>query len=137
MNDHVDELRAAFRYALERQPFSLAAIVVLAEHLPAIRTLPHGGRGLRDPSAPDQEPFLRALPPGERRPASRHDQNERGIWQRRYWEHTLRDEADFERHADYLHFNPMKHGHVQAVADWPFSSFHRFVRVACMRWTGA
>ena len=54
---------------------------------------------------------------------------ERGIWQRRYWEHTLRDGHDFARHADYIHFNPVKHGHVARAADWPYSSFHRMVRL--------
>jgi putative transposase len=54
---------------------------------------------------------------------------ERGIWQRRFWEHTLRDEDDFTRHADYIHFNPVKHGHVGRVADWPHSSFHRMIRL--------
>jgi putative transposase len=60
--------------------------------------------------------------------ASRVSKGERGIWQRRYWEHTLRDENDFARHADYIHFNPVKHGYVGRVADWPHSTFHRMVR---------
>lgn len=54
---------------------------------------------------------------------------ERGIWQRRYWEHTLRDEDDWRRHMDYIHYNPVKHGHVKHVADWPYSSFHRYVEM--------
>ena len=54
---------------------------------------------------------------------------ERGIWQRRYWEHTIRDEDDLARHIDYIHFNPVKHGHVTRVAAWPYSSFHRMVRL--------
>jgi len=61
--------------------------------------------------------------------ASRASKNERGIWQRRYWEHTLRNEADFARHADYIHYNPVKHGYVDQVIDWPHSSFHRFVKL--------
>src|SRR5215510_8314850 len=51
-----------------------------------------------------------------------------GLWQRRFWEHTIRDSGDFERHVDYIHFNPVKHRLVSRVRDWPFSSFHRFVR---------
>src|ERR1700743_2171271 len=54
---------------------------------------------------------------------------ERGIWQRRYWEHTIRDETDFERHINYVHINPVKHGLVTRVRDWPFSSFHRMVKL--------
>ena len=60
---------------------------------------------------------------------SRRIKGERGLWQRRYWEHTLRDEDDFSRHADYIHRNPVKHGHVGRVRDWPYSSFHRMVRL--------
>ena len=50
------------------------------------------------------------------------------LWQRRYWEHTIRDEWDLANHVDYVHWNPVKHGHVAQVADWPFSTFHRYVR---------
>jgi hypothetical protein len=53
---------------------------------------------------------------------------ETGIWQRRFWEHVIRDDADFERHVDYIHFNPVKHRHVTRVCDWPYSSFHRYVK---------
>lgn len=53
---------------------------------------------------------------------------ERGIWQRRYWERLIRNEGDFTAHVDYIHFNPVKHGHAARVADWPYSSFHRYVR---------
>ena len=56
------------------------------------------------------------------------DKSERGIWQRRYWEHLVRDETDFARHVDYIHWNPVKHGLVARVVDWPYSTFHRFVR---------
>ena len=73
--------------------------------------------------------FSRGLPQGERVSASRVRKRERGVWQRRYWEHTLRDEDNFARHVDYIHFNPVKHGHVYRVAAWPFSSFHRMVRL--------
>jgi len=55
------------------------------------------------------------------------NRRERGIWQRRYWEHAIRNDADLERHVDYIHFNPVKHGHVSKVCDWPHSSFHRYV----------
>ena len=71
----------------------------------------------------------RELPDGERISASRARKAERGIWRRRYWEHTLRDENDFARHFDYIHFNPVKHGHVGRVTDWEYSSFHRMVRL--------
>ncbi len=60
--------------------------------------------------------------------ASRAFRRERGIWQRRFWEHAVRDEEDYRAHVDYIHLNPVKHGHVAQVADWLHSSFHRFVR---------
>jgi len=72
--------------------------------------------------------FSRALPRGERVSRSRSSKGERGIWQRRYWEHAIRDEDDFARHADYIHFKSVKHGHAERVLDWPYSSFHRMVR---------
>jgi putative transposase len=61
-------------------------------------------------------------------PIARHRNGELALWQRRFWEHTIRDAGDFERHVDYIHFNPVKHRFVSRVGDWPFSSFHRFVR---------
>jgi hypothetical protein len=61
---------------------------------------------------------------------------ERGIWPRRFWEHVIRDELDYERHIDYIHYNPVKHGHVAKVVDWPYSSFHRFVRAVFITLNG-
>ena len=69
------------------------------------------------------------MPGGESISQSRAGKGERGIWQRRYWEHTVRDETDYARHMDYIHFNLMKHGYVSRVQDWPYSSFHRMVRL--------
>ena len=82
--------------------------------------------------------FSRGLPHGEPRSASREARGERGIWQRRYWEHLIRDDEDFARHADYIHINPVKHGHVKQAAEWPHSSFHRYVRAGILPldWAG-
>ncbi|MBV9811710.1 MAG: hypothetical protein JO326_03105 [Acetobacteraceae bacterium] len=71
--------------------------------------------------------FSAAISPGEERSASRIAKGERGIWQRRFWEHTVRDAEDFARHVDYVHFNPVKHGFAQCAGDWPYSSFRRAV----------
>lgn len=73
--------------------------------------------------------FSRGLAQGEVISASRVRKRERGIWQRRFWEHTIRGDDDFARHVDYIHFNPVKHGHVARAAAWPFSSFRRMVRL--------
>jgi len=72
--------------------------------------------------------FAKALPKQERLSAVRKARNERGIWQRRFWEHLIRDEADYARHVEYCTINPVKHGLVTRVRDWPHSSFHRDVR---------
>jgi len=72
--------------------------------------------------------FSRNLPKVERISASRIGKGERGIWQRRYWERQIRDETDYARHVDYIHYNPVKHGYAQTPLDWPYSSLHRFVR---------
>jgi putative transposase len=71
--------------------------------------------------------FSRYLPASVIRSRSKIAKREKGIWQRRYWEHAIRNESDLERHIDYVHFNPVKHGHVTRVTDWPHSSFHRYV----------
>ena len=71
--------------------------------------------------------FSRAIDTGERISASREKRRERGLWQRRFWEHLLRDQDDFNRHVDYIHWNPVKHGWVKQVSDWPHSSFHAYV----------
>ncbi|MEO5559734.1 MAG: transposase, partial [Dokdonella sp.] len=72
--------------------------------------------------------FSRRVPRTERRSARRMARKERGVWQRRYWERLLRDERDLRHHVEYIHFNPVKHGYVERVCDWPHSSFHRHVR---------
>jgi putative transposase len=136
--DYIDLLRQAFRYVRRRHPFDIEAIVVLPDHLHAIWTLPEGDADFALRWRLIKSMFSRGLPAGERRSASRAQKGERGIWQRRYWEHTLRDEEDFARYADYIHFNPVKHGHVSRVRDWPYSSFHRMVRfgVYPLDWAG-
>ena len=72
--------------------------------------------------------FSRNLETTERVSPSRSHKHERGIWQRRYWEHTIRDDEDFARHVEYIHFNPVKHGYAERAQDWPYSSFHHMVR---------
>ena len=72
--------------------------------------------------------FSKGLPKTEQFSASRATRGERGIWQRRYWEHFIRDERDFQAHMDYVHINPMRHGLVSRVQDWPYSTFHRAVQ---------
>jgi putative transposase len=125
--DHIDALREAFRQVKAAYPFHLDAMVVLPEHLHCIWTLPPGDAGYPDRWRRIKTAFSRSLPGRYPRSPSQIRKNERGIWQRRYWEHTLRDEEDYRRHMDYIHYNPVKHGHATHVADWPYSTFHRYV----------
>ena len=127
--DEIGSLRAAFRSTRSRHPFTLETIAVLPDHLHAIWTMPRGDSDFATRWNLIKGSFSRHVPAGERVSTSRQSRRERGIWQRRYWEHTIRDDDDFARHLDYIHFNPVKHGLVEHVADWPYSSFHRFVQL--------
>lgn len=136
---HIDALRQAVRQTRSRHPFEIIAMVVLPDHLHAIWALPPGDADYPLRWALIKSAFSRSLPKTECIRDSRLAKRERGIWQRRYWEHQIRDEADLQAHVDYLHFNPVKHGYVRCVADWPFSSFHRYVRQGLLPadWVGA
>jgi len=117
--DYVDDLRAATRSVKSDRPFDIDAIVVMPEHLHAIWTLP--------PYDADYSIRWREIKTRFARQIPRH-QYEGGVWQARFSEHTLRDQSDMENHIDYIHYNPVKHGYVDNVVDWPYSSFHRHVR---------
>jgi len=114
-----------------RYPFTITAIVLLPDHLHAVWTLPSGDAAYDQRWRSIKEDFTRKFlaKGGSEFPqsASRQAQRYRGIWQRRYWEHTCDDEDDLKRCVDYVHWNPKKHGLVENVSDWPWSSFHRFV----------
>ena len=104
-------------------------MVVLPDHLHTIWTLPEGDADFSTRWRLIKSAFSRNLTSDERISWSRATKGERGIWQRRYWEHTIRDEEDFTRHTDYVHINPVKHELVTRVKDWPYSSFHRMVKI--------
>lgn len=125
--NRIDLLRDAVRCVKQRRPFHIDAWVVLPDHLHAVWTLPEGDADFSGRWREIKKAFVKALPETEWRSAVRMEKGERGIWQRRFWEHTIRDEADYAAHVDYVHINPVKHGWVQQVADWPHSTFHRAV----------
>ena len=120
-------LRAAVARTRQLHPFRIDAWVVLPEHMHAVWTLPEGDAAFSARWALIKRWFSAAIPRGEGRSASRAGKAERGIWQRRFWEHTIRDAEDFARHVDYVHFNPVKHGLTTSVGDWPHSSFRQAV----------
>jgi len=137
LTDHIDMLRAAFRETRRHHPFTIDAMVVLPDHLHTVWTLPEGDADFATRWRLIKSAFSRSLVPGERVPKSRAAKGERGIWQRRYWEHTIRDENDFARHVDYIHINPLKHRLVARVKDWPYSSFRRMVKLGVYPWDWA
>ncbi|MDZ4158152.1 MAG: transposase [Anaerolineaceae bacterium] len=126
-------LRSAWMRVKARFPFTTIAIYLLPDHIHCIWTLPEGDTNysLRWSEIKRQfsEAYLKKIGSGESRNESRLKQGEAVIWQRRFWEHTIRDLDDYHHHLDYIHFNPVKHGLVENVVDWAWSSFHRFVRL--------
>ncbi|MGH8146989.1 MAG: REP-associated tyrosine transposase [Rhodanobacteraceae bacterium] len=126
--EHVDDLRTAVRIVKRRHPFEIIAWVVLPEHMHAIWTLPAGDHDFSGRWSLIKSGFSRAVARKDVVSASREGRRERGIWQRRFWEHWIRDEHDLQRHVDYVHINPVKHGHVKRAADWPRSSIHRHIK---------
>src|SRR5713101_2732152 len=123
----IDRPRRTYMSVQERYPFQTIAICVLPDHLHAVWSLPQDDADFSLRWSLIKSGFSRGLPGDMQRSSSKIARRERGIWQRRYWEHAIRDDADLERHVDYIHFNPVKHGHVSQVCDWPHSSFHRYV----------
>ena len=127
LTEHVGALRSAIMRTRRGLPFVTDAIVVLPDHLHIIVSLPAGDADFPSRLSLIKRRFTAAvLQAGVA--VARHNNGELILWQRRFWEHTIRDDRDFERHVDYIHFNPVKHGLVGRVRDWPHSSFHQYVR---------
>ncbi|MAK91491.1 MAG: transposase [Oleibacter sp.] len=124
-------LRSAMAEVRQTMPFCIDAMVLLPDHVHCIWTLPEGdsdcskrwGR-IKALYSRQMKNHITQVPLSE----SRLKRHEAGFWQRRFWEHCIRDEDDFRRHLDYIHLNPVKHKLVDDVKDWPYSSFHRYVR---------
>jgi len=127
--ERIDTLREAYRATRNERQFRTEAIVVLPEHMHALWTLPEGDTDFSTRWALIKARFTRAIERTKVCSMSRLRRRERGIWQRRFYEHAIRDENDFTQHIEYIHRNPVKHGWVEHVVDWPHSSFHRLVRL--------
>ena len=125
---HIDQLRAAVRRVKKLYPFDIIAWVVLPDHLHYIWRLPEKDANYVLRWRMIKLFFSKSLPKTERLSARRCIKGERGIWQRRYWEHLIRDEQDLREHIHYVHRITLKHGLVGQVIDWPFSTFHLYVR---------
>jgi len=135
---HIEALRESVRRTRIERPFHIDAWVVLPEHIHCVITLPPGDDDFSNRIKAIKIRFVRTLEPDEWRSPVRVAKGERGIWQRRFWEHAIRDDDDYARHLDYVHFNPVKHGHATSVAQWPYSTFHHCVRsgIYPMDWGG-
>ena len=136
---HIDLLRDIIRDVRRRHQFAIHGWVVLPEHMHCVLELPPSDTDFATRWRLIKGGFSKGLHATERRSAVRRARRERGIRQRRYWEHLIRDEQDYRAHLDYLHFNPVKHGHVRRVADWPYSTFHTWVERGAypLDWAGS
>jgi len=124
--ENIERLRAAFRLCLSRYPFEIEAIVVLPDHLHTVWRLPEGDANFSKRWMVIKRKFSAGLP-SRVVSDSKTNKREKGVWQRRFWEHCIRDEHDWRQHVDYIHFNPVKHGYVSAPQDWLYSSFNQAV----------
>ncbi|MCP3971861.1 MAG: transposase [Rhodobacteraceae bacterium] len=122
--DEVGRMRTAVREVMRARPFWIDAWVVLPDHQHCIWTLPEGDADYSARWGAIKHRFSRGLPPGRLR-ASHKMRREKGIWQRRFWEHHIRNNAELEATISYCRENPVKHGLVEQAQDWPFSSIHR------------
>ncbi len=125
---NIELLREAFRVTKHRHPFIIDACVILPEHLHCIWRLPEGDNDFSNRWQLIKTHFSKNITLDERISNSRKRKKERGIWQRRFWEHLIRDEQDYQNHVDYIHYNPVKHGYVQQTIDWRYSSFHLWLK---------
>ena len=127
--DAVNTLRKAFGVVRASRPFEINAIVIMPDHLHCIWTLPPNDEDFSTRWRLIKTWFTKhcdrtlLISPN----VARRRKMQQAVWQNRYWEHLLRDASDYENHVDYIHYNPCKHGLVTRPADWPYSSFHRFV----------
>ncbi len=138
LTSYIGALRDATRWTREHYPFHIDAFVILPDHLHAVWTLPPDDADFATRWRMIKTRFARAVPNGEHLNAARERRGERGIWQRRFWEHLIRSDEDYARHVEYCWINPMRHGLVTRVADWPHSSFHRDVETGIVPadWAG-
>jgi len=129
--ENIKLIRQAFQETMKLHPFVIDAIVFLPDHLHCIWTLPNGDSNYSMRWMLIKKHFSRncqIIYEGDVS-KSRLSKGERAFWQRRFWEHTIRDEHDYIKHVEYIHYNPVKHGLVEAPKDWIYSSFHRYVKL--------
>ena len=125
--EHIAYLRNTINLVKKRHPFIVDAMVVMPDHFHLLMTLPPNDNDFAKRIMLIKAGFSRSLPKTERINRSRKLKGERGIWQRRYWEHMIRNETDYARHVDYIHYNPVKHGCVKNASEWQYTTLHQFI----------
>jgi putative transposase len=135
--DHIDLLRKAYREVRQERPFETDAIVVLPDHIHSVWTLPAGDDDYSGRWRGIKSRFTHLLK-GRGIALASDARGEHRLWQRRFWEHTVRDADDLRRHVDYIHYNPVKHGLATTPLEWRWSSFHRYVKAGVLPadWAG-
>ncbi len=126
LTDEIDCLRQCLRDMRKKAPTKIDAVFVLPDHLHMVITLPEGDADYPQRLRYFKSQFTRML----KKLGYCLEKDRRGehnLWQRRFWEHTIKDEADYKYHVDYIHYNPVKHKLAKRVKDWPYSSFHQYV----------
>ena len=131
LTEHIDILRSNINRVKNNHPFKVDAMVILPEHLHAVITLPDDDSDYAKRWMLIKSGFSRQMPKKEIINQSKKNKRERGIWQRRYWEHQIRDDKDYENHVNYVHYvhyNPVKHGYVNQASEWSYSTIHQYIK---------
>lgn len=126
--DEIDLLRSVYGAVVAQQPVTCEAMVVLPDHIHAVWTLPEGDVDFSTRWKRIKGVFSKHCAAQGQVSPSKARRGEKGIWQRRFWEHAISGPADFRTHVEYCHFNPVKHGLVERAEDWPYSTLHRDMR---------
>ena len=137
--ENVALLRSSIKEVMQKHPFKIDAFVLLPDHLHCIWSLPQQDSDFSTRWRLIKSYFSRNFdqsnvgwvevrnPTNDAHAASRQKKKEKPVWQRRFWEHLIRDEKDLNQHVEYIHYNPVKHGLTKAPVDWEYTSFHRYV----------
>jgi putative transposase len=126
LTKYIDILRDAIHHVKKYRPFKIDTLVVLPDHLHAIWTLPPDDDNYSIRWNQIKGRFTQIVKRQEN--FKKDNRNEYNLWQRRFWEHVIKDDLDMENHVNYIHYNPVKHGLAKRVKDWPYSTFHQYVR---------
>jgi putative transposase len=125
--DHIDDLKKAIKEAKSFLPFTINALVILPEHIHTIWQLPDNDHAYATRWRIIKSKFTKSLL-NKNIVINKDRHGLYNLWQRRFWEHVIRDEQDYINHVNYIHFNPVKHQYVTCARDWPYSTFHEYVR---------